>query len=123
MPESRINTEQTDGKLWVVMLEGEHDLSTAPDLRRECDRIFAMGTCLVVDLSAATFIDSSILGDLVVSHRRADSEEREGFAVVAPPGSPADRLIRLAGAGEMLAVFKSRADAVEWCRRSDALTG
>jgi len=118
----RIVTEQVDRESWVVALEGEHDLSTCDALQRECDRIFELGTCLIVDLSAATFVDSSILGALVSSHRRAENEEREGFAVVAPPGSAGDKLFRLAGAYQMLTIFQSRTDAVEWCGSSGALT-
>ncbi|HEX3330883.1 MAG TPA: STAS domain-containing protein [Gaiellales bacterium] len=118
----RIVTEQPGEKLWVVALEGEHDLSTAQGLRRECDRIFELGTCLVVDLTSATFIDSSILRELVESQRRADSEEGEGFAVVAPAGSAAAKVFEMVGAREILAIFPTRAEAVEWCRGSEATT-
>lgn len=122
MPLSRITTEQADQKLWFVALEGEHDLSTCGALRQECDRVFELGTCLIVDLSAATFIDSSILGELVASHRRAEGDEHEGFAVVAPSGSAADRLFSLTRASHLLTVFQSPEEAAGWCRKSDAIT-
>jgi anti-anti-sigma regulatory factor len=53
-----ISTKHLGGSLWLVQLEGEHDLSTASGLRQTIDRVFATGTCLVVDLSSAAFIDS-----------------------------------------------------------------
>lgn len=120
MPVPRITTEQTDQGLWVVALEGEHDLSTCDGLRRELDLIFELSTCLVIDLSVTTFIDSSILGELVSRHRRAADQTGDRFAVVAPPGSAADRLFRLTAADEILTVLPSRAAAVEWCRTTEA---
>ena len=47
---------------WVVELRGEHDLSHVRDLHESLEAIFAQGTLVVIDLSATTFIDSSIFG-------------------------------------------------------------
>jgi hypothetical protein len=46
---------------WVLGLSGEHDVSTAAHLPETLEAIFAQGTSVVIDLSAVTFIDSSIL--------------------------------------------------------------
>jgi anti-anti-sigma factor len=112
-----IATTHVGGSLWLVQLEGEHDVSTVSDLRREVDRIFETGTCLVIDLSAATFVDSSILGELIRSELHTESSPGEQMAVVAPPGSPAAHLFNLVGAKNTLfPVFDSVDAAMESCR-------
>jgi anti-sigma B factor antagonist len=54
--------KRTDSGVAVLTISGEHDLSTAPILRRRLDGLLDEGTAVVVDLSPATFVDSSILG-------------------------------------------------------------
>ena len=56
---------EPEGEIVVLVLHGEHDLSTAPDVRTEVDRAVGSGRDVIVDLSATEFIDSSILGVLV----------------------------------------------------------
>jgi hypothetical protein len=49
----------------VVLVEGEHDIYTAPTLRERLDEALERGGGVVVDLTAATFVDSSVLGALL----------------------------------------------------------
>src|ERR1700749_1447433 len=55
----------------VVVVEGEHDSYTAPPLRERLDEALGRGGGIVVDLTAATFVDSSVLGALLDARRRA----------------------------------------------------
>ena len=55
----------------VVVVEGEHDIYTAPTLRERLDEAIARGAGVVVDLTGATFVDSSVLGALLDARRRA----------------------------------------------------
>jgi anti-sigma B factor antagonist len=71
----------------LLTVTGEHDLYTAPALREQLDRALATGD-LIVDLSAATFVDSSVLGALLNARQRAIEEQR-GFAVCLEPDSSA----------------------------------
>lgn len=71
----------------MLTVTGEHDLYTAPALREQLDRALATGD-LIVDLSAATFVDSSVLGALLNARQRAIEEQR-GFAVCLEPDSSA----------------------------------
>jgi anti-sigma B factor antagonist len=99
---------------WIVRLEGDHDVSAATALQNAIDEMLTPGTRLVVDLAAARFIDSSILGVLVNAHRRADSSARDpAFAVVAPPGTAAASLFDLVGAREFIPTFDSCGEAIE----------
>ncbi|HET9119324.1 MAG TPA: STAS domain-containing protein [Solirubrobacterales bacterium] len=96
----------------VLTISGEHDLSTAPNLRRRLDALIEEGAATVVDLSPATFIDSSILG-VILDERRRAAEARLGFAVVRSNGSNAvDRVLEVTGLRSELPVHARREEAV-----------
>jgi anti-sigma B factor antagonist len=104
--------ERKDSGLAVLTISGEHDLSTAPNLRRRLNALLDEGTATVVDLSPATFIDSSILGVILDGRRRADEAEI-GFAVVRSNGSDAvDRVLEVTGLRAELPVHARREEAV-----------
>ena len=104
--------EQTDAGLVVVTISGEHDLSTAPNLRRRLHDLLAKGSPVIVDLSPATFIDSSILGAILDGRRNA-AEADVGFAVVHSNGADAiDRVLEVTGLRAELPVHARREDAV-----------
>jgi anti-sigma B factor antagonist len=104
--------ERTDAGLAVLTISGEHDLSTAPNLRRRLDALLREGTATVVDLSPATFIDSSILGVILDGRRRA-AEADVGYAVVHSNGADAvDRLLEVTGLRAELPVHARRKEAL-----------
>jgi anti-sigma B factor antagonist len=103
--------ERNDSGLAVLTISGEHDLSTAPNLRRRLDNLLDEGTATVVDLSPATFIDSSILGVILDGRRRA-AESGVGFAVVHTNGADAvDRVLEVTGLRTELPVHARREEA------------
>jgi anti-sigma B factor antagonist len=103
--------ERNDSGLAVLTISGEHDLSTAPNLRRRLDNLLGDGTATVVDLSPATFIDSSILGVILDGRRRA-TEKGIGFAVVHSNGADAvDRVLEVTGLRAELPVHARREEA------------
>jgi anti-sigma B factor antagonist len=103
--------ERNDAGLAVLTITGEHDLSTAPNLRRRLDGLLDDGTTTVVDLSPATFIDSSILGVILDARRRAADAEI-GFAVVHANGADAvDRVLDVTGLRAELPVHARREEA------------
>ena len=105
--------ERTDDRLSVLTISGEHDLSTAPELRRRLDQLLDQGTAGVVDLSPATFIDSSILG-VVLDCRRRASEAGVGFTVFHANGADAvDRILEVTGLRNELPVYAGREEAVD----------
>jgi anti-sigma B factor antagonist len=104
--------ERKDQGLAVLTISGEHDLSTSPSLRSRLDGLLDERTATVVDLSDATFIDSSILGVLLDGRRRA-TEAKIGFAVTRSKGSDAvDRVLEVTGLRAELPVHARREDAV-----------
>jgi anti-sigma B factor antagonist len=103
--------ERNDTGLAVLTISGEHDLSTAPNLRRRIDNLLDERTATVIDLSPATFIDSSILGVILDGRRRA-TEADIGFAVVHDNGADAvDRVLEVTGLRAELPVHARREEA------------
>jgi anti-anti-sigma factor len=96
----------------VVVLSGEHDLSTAGDVRRALDDAFGRGSAVVLDLTDAGFIDSSVLGQIAMGAERAISVPEHSFAVVVMPGGSVDRLVRLVGLTQIVMIFPTRAEAI-----------
>jgi anti-sigma B factor antagonist len=103
--------ERNDAGLAVLTISGEHDLSTAPTLRRRIDNLLDEGTATVIDLSPATFIDSSILGVILDGRRRA-AGAGIGLAVVHDGGGEAvDRVLEVTGLRTELPVLTRREEA------------
>jgi len=65
----------------VVSISGEHDLNTAPELSSQLAELIDAHGGLVLDLSPASFVDSSILGVILDSRRQA-KEAGVAFEVV-----------------------------------------
>jgi len=110
-----VNGDGTD--VAVVSLEGEHDIYTAPALRERAYGELTNGRALVVDLNAATFIDSSILGVLLGARRRAH-DANLGFVVLC--GANADqgvrRILDVTGLISVLPVLPDRDAAMQSAR-------
>jgi anti-sigma B factor antagonist len=107
-----IALERNDKGPAVLTISGEHDLSTAPNLRRRVDGLLDEGVPTVIDLSPATFIDSSILGVILDGRRRA-AESQIGFAVARTTRSEAvDRVLEVTGLRAELPVHARREEAI-----------
>ncbi|MEQ6903247.1 STAS domain-containing protein [Nocardioides sp. YIM 152588] len=105
-----ITTDDRDAAT-VVTLSGELDLMSAGAARAAIERPLIDGaTALVVDLTPLDFIDSSGLGVLVRTHKKA-RVLRTPFAVVCPPGT-AHRLLSITGLLQALRVHETRAEAL-----------
>jgi anti-sigma B factor antagonist len=66
-----LTTEESDTGAAVITLTGEVDLYTAPEFKQELVRIIEGGaTAVVIDLTNATFIDSTTLGVLISGIKR-----------------------------------------------------
>jgi anti-sigma B factor antagonist len=104
---------ETVGSVQVLVLRGEHDLSTAPDVRAHVEEAVGAGGDVIVDLSETSFIDSSILGVLVAGYRSVTTAGgTRGFAVVAVPGSSVTRLFDLVSVSDVIPIHATMADAV-----------
>ena len=120
MEANPIVVDDTAGDVVVVVVEGEHDIYTAPTLRERLEEALGRGLGLVVDLTGATFVDSSVLGALLDARRRA-LESAQGFAVcvghAVEPG--VQRILDITGLVPILPVVRGRDEAVEAARNGD----
>ena len=75
----------TDGRRHVVVLSGELDLSSVPELDRLLSTAIDEAAAVDVDLGNVTFIDSTIIATLIAAHNTAASAARR-MAVVNATG-------------------------------------
>ena len=117
MDANPIALDDSAGDVVVVVVEGEHDIYTAPTLRERLDEALGRGGGVVVDLTAATFVDSSILGALLDARRRAQ-ESRQGFVVsVGAEVEPGvQRILDITGLVPVLPVINGRDAAIAAAR-------
>jgi anti-anti-sigma factor len=108
---SVVRQDAADG--CVVVLTGEHDLSSVDELRQAFDQA-SSAESMMVDLSDTAFIDSAVLGALIASHREA-AEHGRRWALIVGNGSGAAvrRILELTGLDAVMPVYHSREDADE----------
>ena len=105
-----IDTITVDDRTAVVVVDGELDLWSAPELKRAlCDQLASGHKSLVLDLGDVSFMDSTALGVLVGIDRRLSADER---LVIAQAGSEVLRLFELSGVGSGMRIFPSRDAAI-----------
>jgi len=97
----------------IVILEGEHELYGAVELSRRLQALIEEGVSVVIDLTRATFLDSSIVSVLLQTRREA-REAQTGFSIVMDDttGSSIRRMFEITGLGSILPVVDSREAAL-----------
>ncbi len=95
MDANPIVLDDAAGDVVVVVVEGEHDIYTAPTLRERLDEALGRGGGVVVDLTAATFVDSSILGALLDAAAR-EARVPVGFMAAITRGLSGSELTEMA---------------------------
>src|SRR5919202_1765478 len=113
-----IALDDSHSDVLVVVVRGEHDIYTAPTLRDRLDE--ALGrkpTGVVVDLSGATFLDSSILGALLEARRQA-LEASNGYVVSIgeDPEPGVARILEITGLVPVFPVVRSLEEALSAAR-------
>jgi anti-sigma B factor antagonist len=105
----------------VVVLRGEHDVYTAPSLRDQFSSVLDERRPLVVDLTPATFIDSSILRVLLEARRQAE-DEGLGFAIALGNGEAPGvrRILEVTGLISVFPVLFAREAALEAAKSGQA---
>jgi anti-anti-sigma factor len=95
----------------VVECTGELDLTIAPQLNKELEELAGENELVVVDLSEAQFIDSSVVQCLASAHRRSRDKATQlrlqfGSAAIV------NRAHELSGMLELLQVATTREEAL-----------
>ena len=96
----------------VIKLQGEVDLYAAPELKDHVNRAIESGkTKLILDLSEATFIDSTTLGILVSGMKRL--RPRGGMLAVLCPDPTMARIFDITGLSKVFPIHGSLDEALQ----------
>jgi len=121
MDANPIVLDDTAGDVVVVVVEGEHDIYTAPTLRERLDEALERGNGLVIDLTGATFVDSSVLGALLDARRRALDAGKGYVVCVGETVEPAvQRILDITGLVPVFPVVNGRQQAIEAARNGSS---
>lgn len=83
----RVSVSHHDGNgTWLVALEGEHDLSTLPRIEQQTVDVWPHCALAIVDLSRASFIDSSVVHWLLRVRHHVERDRR--CRLVVADGAP-----------------------------------
>ena len=85
----------------LVVLAGEHDLHSADEVQEAFDRSLAVCDHLIVDLSTAEFIDSTIVGVLLQTKKHAIELDRK-FNFVLGTAPVVERILEVTGVVPLL---------------------
>ncbi len=98
----------SDHGFTVIALTGESDSYTAPRVRSDLATALGVEAPLVVDLSQATFIDSTIVGVLLESLAEYEKRERPLLLLLPDDSAPeVHRLFELTGLASLLPLVRS----------------
>jgi len=108
-----VTIDRSEPGVAVVSLRGEHETYTAPKLERELDALLADGLALVVDLTEATFVDSSVVSVLLRARETAAAADLAFFLVMDDgTGSSVRTLFEVTGLRTVFPIAASREEAV-----------
>jgi len=109
---NRVEVEFFSTTTAVIALAGEHDLATSDTVKEALTLAASRRRHMIVDLSACTFLDSTVISMLVWAHYLITSHKGR-FALVLPDGSAhTARVIHAMRLQEILPVCASLAEGV-----------
>ena len=107
-----IEDEPIDDDTHVIELGGEVDLYTAPEFKERMVELIESGKKqIVVDLSKATFIDSTTLGVLVGGVKRL--RPAGGSLALVCTDDNITKIFEITGLDRVFTIYPTRAEAVE----------
>ena len=106
-----ISDSEVDSDTHLIELGGEIDLYTAPEFKERMAAIIDEGkTRVVVDLSQATFIDSTTLGVLVGGVKRLRTNE--GQLSLVSSDRNITKIFEITGLDRVFTIYETRDAAV-----------
>jgi anti-sigma B factor antagonist len=98
--ELRVEVSETV-RAWSVVVRGEIDMETAPQLERVLDDVVAKGALLVtLDLEGVDFLDSSGLRVILGASKKLSAQE--GQLLIEGASSAVERVLEITGVIERL---------------------
>ena len=93
------------GGVSILRVSGDLDAADASTLSLALISAMASTGGVVIDLSECDFIDSSGIAAIVEAWRGPDGPENRGRLVLAGASDQVDRIIRITGLDESIAIF------------------
>ena len=109
-PELEVFSSSSDAA--VVVLYGEHDLTSKDSLRETFESLIERYRVVVADLSSVRYIDSSTLAELLRAHRTADHAGKQ-FRLQLGTEPIVRRVLEISGVLKVLDVYPTREEAIE----------
>jgi anti-anti-sigma factor len=111
-----VRKDQLDGGISAITVQGELDMNTAPQLKRQLDEDLAKnGALIMLDLSQCEFIDSTGIALIVRAWQRIDREaggEGNGRLVLCSHNHQVRRLLKITGVEASIAMHERREEAL-----------
>lgn len=105
-----ISTRLLKPNVPLIELEGEVDVYTAPDLKRQMISLLEEGRSeMVVDLTKVEYLDSTALGVLIGGLKRV--REREGNLSLICPSPRIRRVFEITGLDKIFDIYNSENEA------------
>jgi anti-anti-sigma factor len=113
-------TAQLDDGVRIVSVQGELDLSTAPELETQLEEIVSSGDAsLLIDLSSCEFIDSTGIALIVRAWQRLDRTadgEGNGKVVISSDNEQVRRVLDITGLELSIPIHSTREQGLEALR-------
>jgi anti-anti-sigma factor len=74
--------------------------------------VYSSGSSVVVDLTGVEFMDSSVLQGILYGRDFTEQEGDHRLVLVVPEAGPAHRLLSLTKLDELVATYRTRAEAL-----------
>jgi anti-anti-sigma factor len=111
-PPGPVTIEIVSATAAVVTLGGDHDVASL-DAISDAFRVAGAGRNLLVDLSACTFVDSTIIKLFLRTSRTLEATGARFELVVDPaPSGHVSRVATLMGIGEVIPTHETRRDGI-----------
>lgn len=109
---SAVDDRHGDG-IWLVTLEGEHDIFTVLLIEQQTRDVWPSCSLVVVDLSAVSFVDASVVNWLLRARSRLAADGHHALRIVrGSPGGAVGRVFEILRLDQEFACYQTREDAL-----------
>lgn len=108
----KIETKNIQDNFPAIILEGEVDVYTAPQLKQHLIAMLESGSKKVlIDLTSVDYLDSTALGVLIGGLKRM--KEIGGNMILICPSPRIHRVFEITGLDKIFLIYQSEADALQ----------
>src|SRR3954447_23546268 len=119
MSAAAFEAEGVDDYIQLIVVEGELDLSSSSELRRQVEASLREGrNCVVIDLSDVTHMDSTGLASLIAAHQL--TAERRGRLALVITSESVRRMVEVRGLDRLFTIASTREEGLAAVRDEDA---